>query len=177
MPTGESQMKLSNPKFAEKIGSPVFVGKTWALEVGKRSAGKITGYIVNRTNNSIYAINDPFYPVTEGFKPPKTIIRKLEVLMRKAGWIENVYAKLKPEYLNEIAAKGNGRRLPSEFENTSLARIYFQGDVNYRTYVQHYSDQPQAYRLWLALPKGVLCAFRGRGDASPVYHHDFVDRG
>lgn len=43
--------------------------------------------------------------------------------------------------------------------------------------VECYSDQKLAYQIWLSLRKGIRCAFRGIGDATPVYSHDYADRG
>lgn len=42
-----------------------------------------------------------------------------------------------------------------------------------RTY--HFVDQRVAYAIWLALPRGTRAAFRGKGDATPVYSHDCLD--
>ncbi len=42
--------------------------------------------------------------------------------------------------------------------------------------IVRYDDQKLAYSVWLALDKGVRAAFRGRGDATPVYPHDYVDK-
>ena len=42
--------------------------------------------------------------------------------------------------------------------------------------VDEYSDQSLAYSVYLGLPKGVRAAFRGAGDARPVYAWDYVDR-
>jgi hypothetical protein len=39
-----------------------------------------------------------------------------------------------------------------------------------------YDDPHLAYAVWLALPRGVRCAFRSAGDRTPVYPHDHVDR-
>lgn len=41
--------------------------------------------------------------------------------------------------------------------------------------VTHFDDQRLAYAVWLALPKGVLVAFRGANDTQPVYSWDYVD--
>jgi hypothetical protein len=51
------------------------------------------------------------------------------------------------------------------------ARIYYRNGR-----ISEYDDQREAYAVWLALPKGVRAAFRGRGDTTPVYSHDYVDR-
>jgi hypothetical protein len=56
-------------------------------------------------------------------------------------------------------------------EDLTKARLFFRdGSVN------TYADQKLAYAIWLGLPNGVCCAFRGIGDATPVYSHDYVDR-
>ena len=55
-----------------------------------------------------------------------------------------------------------------EFE-TEYARIYYRDGT-----VAPY--QALAYAVWLALPKGTKAAFRGKGDQTPVYPHDFVDK-
>ncbi len=54
--------------------------------------------------------------------------------------------------------------------DTTTARIFHPGGR-----VDRFEDQQVAYRLWLGLPKGVRAAFRGIGDASPVYPWDYVD--
>jgi hypothetical protein len=51
------------------------------------------------------------------------------------------------------------------------SRIYYKDGR-----IEEYVRQGEAYGLWLALPRGVRAAFRGAGDATPVYSHDFVDR-
>lgn len=53
--------------------------------------------------------------------------------------------------------------------NTQKTRLYFNDRV------EHYDDQNLGYKVWLALPKGTRCAFRGAGDTRPVYQHDLVD--
>lgn len=55
--------------------------------------------------------------------------------------------------------------------DTSKARLYF---VDGR--IEHYEDQKLAYAVYLALGKGIRCAFRGKGDTTPVYSWDYVDR-
>jgi hypothetical protein len=42
--------------------------------------------------------------------------------------------------------------------------------------VSTFDDQKLAYEVWLALPKGVRVAFRGKGDAMPVYSHSYADK-
>jgi hypothetical protein len=164
-------------QFPEKIGEPVFLGIKWTLEVVKLPNGKIAGYGTDAHSAHTYPVNDPSYPKTDKTdRLPARVIKKLEVLMRKAGWVEDHYLYLKPEYLRELAAKGNGRRLPVEYADTTMARLYYPGDVNYDMYVENYTVQKHAYELWLALPKGIRCAFRGAGDTMPVYNHDLVDR-
>lgn len=41
--------------------------------------------------------------------------------------------------------------------------------------IEHYDDQKLAFAIWLALPKGVLAAFRGANDNRPVHSWDYVD--
>lgn len=41
--------------------------------------------------------------------------------------------------------------------------------------VSGYEDQALAYAVWLGLPKGTRCAFRGKGDNRPIYPWDYVD--
>jgi len=55
--------------------------------------------------------------------------------------------------------------------NTDKARLYFTDGR-----IVTYDDQRLAYAVWLALPKGMKVAFRGRGDTTPVYWHDYVDK-
>ena len=57
--------------------------------------------------------------------------------------------------------------------DTSKARIFFNDALSR---IRDYDDQRLAYAVWLALPKGVRAAFRGKNDLTPVYSHDFVDR-
>ena len=54
--------------------------------------------------------------------------------------------------------------------HTRKARIYFADGR-----VVPFRDQPSAFALWLALPKGVKVAFRGVNDQRPVYPWDHVD--
>ena len=42
--------------------------------------------------------------------------------------------------------------------------------------VVEFTDQSLAYQTWLALPRGVRAAFRGKGDARPVYPWDYADK-
>lgn len=51
------------------------------------------------------------------------------------------------------------------------ARIYFADG-----HVEYFDNQVFAFALWLALPKGIRAAFRGRGNTTPVYPWDHVDR-
>jgi hypothetical protein len=60
---------------------------------------------------------------------------------------------------------------PSPDIDTAKARLHYPDGR-----VVHYGDQTLAYRVWLALPKGVRCAFRSAGETRPVYAHDYVDR-
>ena len=55
--------------------------------------------------------------------------------------------------------------------DTTKARIYFaEGRV------ESFEDQRFAFARWLALPKGVQAAFRGKNDTTPVYPWDCVDK-
>jgi len=56
-----------------------------------------------------------------------------------------------------------------------MAKLYIRWR-NGRSEVKEYTDQAEAYSVWLALPKGVRAAFRGAGDNRPVYSWDYVDR-
>ena len=51
------------------------------------------------------------------------------------------------------------------------ARIYFRDGR-----VEHFENQVLAFAVWLALPRGVMAAFRGVGDHRPVYPWDYVDK-
>jgi len=42
--------------------------------------------------------------------------------------------------------------------------------------IDSYDDSQLAYAVWLALNKGTKAAFRCKGNATPVYSHDFVDK-
>ena len=55
--------------------------------------------------------------------------------------------------------------------NTTKARIFHEDGR-----IEEYDNQPQAYRLYLGLPKGFRAAFRGKRDARPVQPHDYVTR-
>lgn len=57
--------------------------------------------------------------------------------------------------------------------DTTMARVYVKNSG--MVVVHHFESDADAYRLWLGLGKGVLTAFRGAGDVTPVYSHDFVD--
>lgn len=56
-------------------------------------------------------------------------------------------------------------------QDISKARLIYPGDRVY-----HYDDQKLAYAIYLESPKGVRIAFRGAGDKTPVYNHDYRDR-
>lgn len=51
------------------------------------------------------------------------------------------------------------------------ARIYYRDGR-----VSEFSDEKLAYQTWLALPRGIRAAFRGKGDQRPVYAWDCVDK-
>ena len=55
--------------------------------------------------------------------------------------------------------------------DTNKARLYFSDGR-----IKEYEDQTLAYEIWLVLPKGTRVAFRGKGDKSPVYSWDLVDK-
>jgi len=55
--------------------------------------------------------------------------------------------------------------------NAAKARIYFTDGR-----VSEFHDDRLAYQVWLALPRGVRAAFRGKRDERPVYPWDFVDQ-
>ena len=55
--------------------------------------------------------------------------------------------------------------------DSGKARIYYSDGR-----VEYWDDQPLAYAVWLALPKGVRAAFRGVNDTRPVYPWDCVDK-
>lgn len=55
--------------------------------------------------------------------------------------------------------------------DTSMARLYHPNGM-----VSHYPSDQEAYRVWLAVPKGRRLAFRGANDMRPVYSHDYADR-
>lgn len=57
-----------------------------------------------------------------------------------------------------------------EAADVSKARLYFADHVT------EYPTDQLAYAVWLGMGKGVRCAFRGAGDARPVYTWDLVDR-
>ncbi len=59
---------------------------------------------------------------------------------------------------------------PARATRTTTTRIYFADG-----HVEHFRDQVFALAVWLALPKGVRVAFRGRNDIRPVYRQDRVD--
>lgn len=43
--------------------------------------------------------------------------------------------------------------------------------------VESYDSDATAYLVWLSMPRGVRIAFRGKGDDTPVYSWDKVDKG
>jgi hypothetical protein len=51
------------------------------------------------------------------------------------------------------------------------ARLFYSNG-----HVAAYDDQKMAYAVWLGQPKGVHVAFRGKGDETPVYSHDYADK-
>ena len=59
---------------------------------------------------------------------------------------------------------------PTRATETRTARIYFVDG-----HVDHFRNQVFAFAVWLALPKGVRVAFRGKNDARPVYPWDYAD--
>lgn len=63
-----------------------------------------------------------------------------------------------------------------DMARTTEARVYVKTNGEIPFVVEHCEDDRAAYRLWLALPAGVKAAFRGAGDTTPVYSHDYVDR-
>lgn len=54
--------------------------------------------------------------------------------------------------------------------DTTKARLFHQNGE-----VSTFDEDRTAYAVWLATPKGVRIAFRGIGDKTPVYSHDYVD--
>jgi hypothetical protein len=162
--------------FPENVGQPVFLGSKWTMRVAKLPSGKIAGYVTDAISAHTTSFNDPSYSSTGNVPIPKTVKLKLHRLMRKAGWVEDVFALLKPGDIQEIIAKGDGQQVPSECADTSMARLYFVGDINHEMYVEHYLNAQHAYHLWIALPKGIRCAMRNAGETLPVYPHDLVDK-
>jgi hypothetical protein len=57
------------------------------------------------------------------------------------------------------------------------ARVYIRANIGGQNLVRHCIDDRQAYALWLTLDRGVFAALRGAGNKTPVYPHDYVDRG
>lgn len=55
--------------------------------------------------------------------------------------------------------------------DTTKARLFYSDGE-----VAEYDDQALAYQIWLAMPRGVKIAFRGKDDTRPVYSWDCVDR-
>ena len=55
------------------------------------------------------------------------------------------------------------------FGDTTKARIFYRDGS-----IVEYEDQSLAYAVWLALPKHIPVAFRGKDDPTPVYSHDYV---
>ena len=58
-----------------------------------------------------------------------------------------------------------------DIRKPTRARIIFR-DVR----VSAFTNQTLAYQTWLALPRSVRAAFRGKGDSRPVYAWDFADQ-
>jgi hypothetical protein len=54
--------------------------------------------------------------------------------------------------------------------DVNKARVYFPDSVG------EYASDTLAYSVWLGMGRGVRCAFRAAGDATPVYSWDLVDR-
>ena len=59
---------------------------------------------------------------------------------------------------------------PTHATETRMARIYFADG-----HVESFRNQVFAFAVWLALPKGVRVALRGKSDARPVYPWDYAD--
>ena len=55
--------------------------------------------------------------------------------------------------------------------DTTKARLYYADRR-----IGYWDDQALALAVWLALPKGVRVAFRGKNDTTPVYPWDCVDK-
>ena len=161
----------------QRTTTVVFIGTAWTLETAVLTGGKVAGYATNARSATTYGLNDPAYTAPFHGNVPKSVRHRLEQVMRRAGWVQDHFATLRPEYLRELAARGDGRRLPVDYADPSLARLYFPGDVNHPMYVEHYRIGRDAYGLWLALPRGVRCAMRNAGETLAVYPHDLVDRG
>ena len=51
------------------------------------------------------------------------------------------------------------------------ARIHFRDGR-----VSKLTNEKLAYQTWLSLPRGTRAAFRGKGDARPVYAWDYADK-
>ena len=60
---------------------------------------------------------------------------------------------------------------PRNHRKPTPARIFFRDGR-----VSAFTNPTLAYQTWLALPRGVRAAFRGRGDHRPVYAWDFADK-
>jgi len=56
-------------------------------------------------------------------------------------------------------------------QKQTSARIHFRGGR-----FLEFKDQTLAYQTWLSLPRGTGAAFRGKGDARPVYAWDYADK-
>lgn len=56
-------------------------------------------------------------------------------------------------------------------QTPTSARIHFRDGRIWR-----FTDQTLAYQTWLSLPRGIGAAFRGNGDARPVYACDYADK-
>jgi hypothetical protein len=56
-------------------------------------------------------------------------------------------------------------------QNLETARVYYSDGQ-----VCAFNDEKLAYRIWLSLPRGILAAFRGKGDQRPVHAWDDADK-
>jgi len=54
----------------------------------------------------------------------------------------------------------------------SKARLFYPDGA-----VETYDNQKLAYEIWLGSRKGIRIAFRGKGDKTPVYSWDYLDKG
>ena len=69
-----------------------------------------------------------------------------------------------------LRARERRRQQAWAIADTSKARLYFMDSVS------HYEDQSLAYFVYIHLPHGIRCAFRGAGDTRPVEPWQLVDR-